>query len=178
MDGPIGLVKLTTWVWGRQTNFYVTESGAYKQQVFYFRHDDWDTACRPIFRELQTSAYDKLSQVHPLPFLLLSACFPLWSLIPSTVSQEDLLYHDGHRRQLTHSYVRLLPKEFGVRPIINLKRKPAVPPASSTGTGTRWGGRGGGKVATLMSVNSTLKEVFEVLVLKKVRLSPSIVLRL
>jgi hypothetical protein len=69
------------FAWYGQTNFYITESGAYKQQVFYFRHDDWDTACRPIVLELQASAYEKLSQVRPASFLLPStlsfSCWPV-----------------------------------------------------------------------------------------------------
>lgn len=46
-----------------QTNFYVTESSAFRKQVLYFRHDDWETLCRPLIDRLTSDTFRKLEQV-------------------------------------------------------------------------------------------------------------------
>ena len=56
------------------------------------------------------------------------------------------------QRKLGYSYVRLLPKEAGVRPIVNLRRAPK-------------GGNG-----RQDSINRILRATFEVLTYEKVRL--------
>ena len=47
----------------RQTNFYITESSAFRNQVLYFRHDDWETLCRPLIDRLTSDTFRKLEQV-------------------------------------------------------------------------------------------------------------------
>ena len=45
-------------------HFYVTESGAFRNRVLYFRHDDWETLCRPLVERLSSETFQKLSQVN------------------------------------------------------------------------------------------------------------------
>ncbi|GJE88721.1 telomerase reverse transcriptase [Phanerochaete sordida] len=106
-----------------RAHFYVTESGAFRNRVLYFRHDDWETLCRPLVERLCGETFQKLSQ-H---------------------DAEEIL----RRRKLGFSFVRLLPKETGVRPIVNLRRK-------KTGTGQY-----------AQSINQILKAAFLVLQYEK-----------
>lgn len=77
-----------------KTTFYCTESAVAKNQVLYFRHDDWRRMCRPLIDRLCSNTFDKL---------------------PKRNGTDE--------GQLGVSRVRLLPKENGIRPIINLRRK-------------------------------------------------------
>ena len=83
-----------------QATFYVTESSALRKRVLYFRQDDWDTLCRPLIERLCTKTFQRLTQ-H---------------------DAEEIL----RQRKLGFSFVRLLPKDTGVRPIVNLRRKRAA----------------------------------------------------
>ena len=49
-------------VW-RKAHFYVTESGAFRNRVLYFRHDDWQTLCKPLVERLSADTFQKLSPV-------------------------------------------------------------------------------------------------------------------
>ncbi|KAK7463508.1 Telomerase reverse transcriptase [Stygiomarasmius scandens] len=80
-----------------RTSFYITDSAAFNYQILYFRMDDWQTLCAPLLDRLTTETFQK---------------------IPETEAMELL-----RQRKLGFSFVRLLPKETGVRPIVNLKRK-------------------------------------------------------
>ncbi|KAK7690659.1 hypothetical protein QCA50_005758 [Cerrena zonata] len=84
-----------------RTTFYVTESGAFRNRVLYFRQDDWTTLCTPLIERLTSNTFEKLDP---------------------TDAQELL-----RQRKLGFSFVRLLPKETGVRPIVNLRRKKPTP---------------------------------------------------
>ncbi|CAE6410670.1 unnamed protein product [Rhizoctonia solani] len=77
-----------------KSTFYVTETSALQHQLLYFRHDDWHKLCIPLLDKLSGETFERID--------------------PS-----DL---DASRR-LGVSHVRLLPKETGVRPIVNLGRK-------------------------------------------------------
>ena len=78
-------------------HFHVTESGAHRNQLFYFRHDVWKAISEPALTSLKES--------------MLEPC--------KTVEVKKQLA----RRALGVSQVRLLPKEQGMRPIINLRRR-------------------------------------------------------
>ncbi|KAF5359331.1 hypothetical protein D9756_003256 [Leucocoprinus leucothites] len=81
-----------------KTCFYVTESSAFRNQLLYFRQDDWVTLCAPLIGRLKAATFEKLSETDAAEIL--------------------------RQRELGFSFVRLLPKETGVRPIVNLRRKP------------------------------------------------------
>ncbi|KAL5504247.1 EST2 [Sanghuangporus vaninii] len=80
-----------------RTTFYITDSSAYRNRVLYFRQDDWDVLCRPLLDRLAATTFERIHQHEA----------------------EELL----QQRRLGYSFVRLLPKESGVRPIVNLRRK-------------------------------------------------------
>lgn len=61
-------------------------------------------------------------------------------------SNQDAITNALNQRQLSYSYVRLLPKDTGIRPIVNLRRK----------------GPGG------LSVNQILQGAFQILNYEKV----------
>lgn len=83
-----------------RSNFYVTESNAHRNRLFYFRHDVWRMLTEPslstlklkMFEEMPTERVNRLLAVRPLGF----------------------------------SKMRLLPKKQGIRMIMNLKRRPQV----------------------------------------------------
>lgn len=102
--------------------FYVTESSAFRQRLLYFRHDDWEVLCRPLIDKLSSNTFMKLEKSEA----------------------EEML----RQRSLGFSYIRLLPKETGVRPIVNLKR-------NKTGQG--------------QSINQVLQAAFKVLTYEKNR---------
>ncbi|KAH9481585.1 Telomerase reverse transcriptase [Psilocybe cubensis] len=82
-----------------KTNFYVTDSSAFRNNVLYFRHDDWATLCAPLVERLTSVTFEKLTDEEAAAIL--------------------------RQRKLGFSFVRLLPKETGVRPIVNLRRRKA-----------------------------------------------------
>ena len=78
-------------------HFHVTESGAHRNQLFYFRHDVWKAMSEPALASLKES--------------MLEPC--------NTADIKRKLA----TRALGVSRIRLLPKEQGMRPIINLRRR-------------------------------------------------------
>uniref|UniRef100_A0A0W0FMP3 Telomerase reverse transcriptase n=1 Tax=Moniliophthora roreri TaxID=221103 RepID=A0A0W0FMP3_MONRR len=80
-----------------RTTFYVTESAVFRNRILYFRQDDWNVLCAPLLQDLKTEKFEK---------------------IPDEEAHAIL-----QQRKLGFSFVRLLPKELGVRPIVNLRRK-------------------------------------------------------
>ncbi|KAB8336764.1 hypothetical protein FH972_021073 [Carpinus fangiana] len=81
-----------------RSNFHVTESGAYKNRIFYFRHDVWRRMTEPFIADLKQSMYEELGNLSALESLGKTA---------SKASQ-----------------FRLLPKDKGMRTITNLRRRP------------------------------------------------------
>jgi telomerase reverse transcriptase len=83
-----------------RSNFYVTESNAHRNRLFYFRHDIWKMLTEPalstlrlkMFEEMPTERTNRLLAARPLGF----------------------------------SKIRLLPKKQGIRMIMNLKRRQQV----------------------------------------------------
>ena len=80
-----------------RANFYVTESGPYRNQLFYFRHDVWRKLTEPSLAMMRSSLYKQ---------------------IPMSQVRRVL-----DSKKLGYSYVRLLPKADGTRPITNLRRR-------------------------------------------------------
>lgn len=111
-----------------RSNFYVTDSSFHKYKLFYFRHDVWRRFSEPSLVTLKLSNFDELRKNKALAAL--------------------------GDRQLGFSYLRLLPKDNGFRPVMNLKRT------------TQWS-RNGIKVQR-RSINSLLTPAFAVLNLEKV----------
>ncbi|KJX95147.1 telomerase reverse transcriptase like protein [Zymoseptoria brevis] len=78
-------------------HFHVTESSMPRNQLFYFRHDVWKEMSEPALNSLKLN--------------MLEEC--------NTTTVKTMLA----KRSLGVSHVRLLPKEQGMRPIINLRRR-------------------------------------------------------
>ncbi|KAI2147442.1 Telomerase reverse transcriptase [Ophidiomyces ophidiicola] len=79
-----------------RANFYVTESSAHRNRLFYFRHDRWRALVAPSLARLTTSVFEEVDR--------------------STAA----------RHALGCSALRMLPKRAGARPIANLRRRPVV----------------------------------------------------
>lgn len=77
--------------------FHVTESSSQRNQLFYFRHDVWKAMSEPALASLKDAMFEEYSEAAVKKML-------------ST-------------RALGVSHVRLLPKDHGMRPIINLRRR-------------------------------------------------------
>lgn len=110
------------------SNFYVTDSSTSRNQLFYFRHDVWKSLSEPALSTMKLSMFEELQ--------------------PSKIKR--LL----SRRSLGTSQVRLLPKESGLRPIINLRRRGLS--------------RTKGDMVLARSINSILTPAFNVLNYEKV----------
>ncbi|KEF53771.1 uncharacterized protein A1O9_10172 [Exophiala aquamarina CBS 119918] len=80
-----------------RSNFYVTESSSHRNRLFYFRHDVWRKLSEPSLATL------RLNMFAPT--------------IPSQIRRVLAT------RSLGYSYLRLLPKDIGSRPITNLRRR-------------------------------------------------------
>ncbi|KAK4702528.1 telomerase reverse transcriptase, partial [Phenoliferia sp. Uapishka_3] len=81
-----------------KTTFMMTESASSRNRTLFFRQDDWEAVCKPLLATLQQSMFNELPKQNA----------------------ERILAN----RTLGFSYLRLLPKDTGVRPIVNLQRKP------------------------------------------------------
>ncbi|KAK5122386.1 hypothetical protein LTR85_003970 [Meristemomyces frigidus] len=77
--------------------FHVTESNVHRNQLFYFRHDVWKAMSEPAITSLKDTMLEECSG----------------AAVKKMLSS----------RALGVSHVRLLPKEQGMRPIINLRRR-------------------------------------------------------
>lgn len=105
-----------------RTNFHVTESSGNRSQLFFFRHDVWRSLSEPALASLKTKMFEEMD-----------------------TEQAQKVFDS---RGFGFSHIRLLPKETGVRPIMNLKRR-AV--------------KKGFKTALGPSINSVLGPVFNML---------------
>ncbi|EPQ64549.1 Bgt-2774 [Blumeria graminis f. sp. tritici] len=109
-----------------RTNFYVTESNLNRNQIFYFRHDVWRLITEPTLSSLKINL---LKEIPPQQARkMLSSC------------------------ALGYSQLRLLPKEQGFRPIMNLKGRIR---------------KAGGRLVHGRSINSMLSPIHNVLTLEK-----------
>lgn len=109
-----------------RSNFHVTESNVHRYRLFYFRHDVWKSIAEPALASLKLSMFEEVKLHKALQIL------------------------DG--RKLGFSQIRLLPKENGIRPIINLRRRTIKKGTDILGT----------------SINSLLAPVYNVLTYEKV----------
>ncbi|THY62034.1 hypothetical protein D6C99_01033 [Aureobasidium pullulans] len=109
------------------SNFYVTESSIYRNRLLYFRHDVWQKLSEPALKSLGTTMFEEVGK----------------STVKKTLSNMSI----GTGR------VRLLPKESGLRPIVNLKRRVQT--------------KRNGRLVLSKSVNKILEPAFHVLNLEK-----------
>lgn len=80
-----------------RSNFHVTESSAHSNRIFFFRHDVWRAFSEPALTNLKLSMFQEIEMEKAKSIL--------------------------DARSLGFSQIRLLPKETGVRPIMNLRRR-------------------------------------------------------
>jgi telomerase reverse transcriptase len=80
-----------------RSNFYVTESQIYRNQLFYFRHDVWRHLTLQPLATFKTTLFEEMKRAE---------------------AERRL-----GGRSLGYSSLRLLPKTTGVRPILNLRRR-------------------------------------------------------
>jgi len=80
-----------------RANFYVTESNIHRYRLFFFRHDVWRAIAEPALASLKLNMFEEIKL--------------------------DKAQNILASRNLGFSQVRLLPKETGVRPIMNLRRR-------------------------------------------------------
>ena len=80
-----------------RSNFYVTESSAHQNHVFYFRHDVWRILTEPAISNIKLNLFQEMK----------------------TSKAKKLL----DARSLGFGQIRLLPKTTGVRPITNLGQR-------------------------------------------------------
>lgn len=113
-----------------RSNFHVTESSAHRHRLFYFRHDVWSVMTKPTMSRLKAGMLE----------ILPKATEPI-----------------HRRRVLASSTMRLVPKETGLRPIMNLSRRTET--------------ERNGTLRRVRSVNSALAPVYDVLNQQKVCLS-------
>ena len=117
-----------------RSNFHVTESNVHQNRLFYFRHDVWRALTEPAMAGFKSSMYEEMK----------------------TVRAKRIL----DARALGFSQIRLLPKNSGVRPITNLRRR--VTKLQN------------GKVTLGRSINSVMAPVYNVLDFEK-RSRPALV---
>lgn len=78
-------------------NFHVTESNVHGNRLFFFRHDIWRRTTDPFIASIKLNMFEEIK----------------------TLQAKALL----DARVLGFSQLRLLPKPFGVRPIMNFRRR-------------------------------------------------------
>ncbi|KAJ3546316.1 hypothetical protein NMY22_g2104 [Coprinellus aureogranulatus] len=124
-----------------KTTFYITESSAFRNRILYFRQDDWCTLCAPLTKRLLDTMFIRIPDVRTLCALL--RCDAL-----TDKAQRDMP-ELMRQSKLRYSFVRLLPKDTGVRPIVNLRgSKPGqMVPGKQSGN----------------SVNNLLRTTFDIL---------------
>ena len=108
-----------------RTSFYATESAAFRNRTLFFRQDDWLNVSAPVLDKLKATAFEPVSKAEALS--IMSA------------------------RNFGYSYIRLLPKETGVRPIVNLRRRSQKYGADPY------------KMGFQQSINSVLESTFHIL---------------
>ncbi|KAI9814836.1 MAG: hypothetical protein M1827_003102 [Pycnora praestabilis] len=81
-----------------RSNFHVTESNIHRNRLFFFRHDLWRSLLENPIASLRSSMFEEVR-----------------------LDKAKLMLD---RRSLGFSQIRLLPKETGVRLIMNLRRRP------------------------------------------------------
>lgn len=116
-----------------RSHFFVTESNVHRYRLFFFRQDVWRSLCEPQLASLKDTMLEEMN----------------------AEAAQKLL----DSRTLGFSQLRLLPKETGVRPIMNLRRRPL---------------RKGHKKLLGSSINSTLTPVYNMYTYEKVSQTPEL----
>lgn len=111
-----------------RTNFHVTESNVHRYRLLYFRQDVWRSIAEPEMASLKLKMFEEVSL--------------------------DKAQNILDSRTLGFSQVRLLPKETGMRPIMNLRRRQVAK---------------GSRAMLGSSINTILGPIYNVLTLEKVR---------
>jgi len=109
------------------TNFYITEAYGQRNRLYFFRHDIWTQISKPSINELQKQMFEPIA------------------VKDSKVTRFRCVNGAGK--------VRLVPKENGLRPIINLRRR--VTSSSN------------GRIVMGKSINTAMQPAFSVLKLLK-----------
>ena len=112
-----------------RSNFHVTESNIHRNRLFFFRHDIWRALTEPAISNLKLNMFEEI--------------------------QTDKARRLLDARPLGFSQIRLLPKETGVRPIMNLRRR--ITKLQN------------GKVVLGRSINSVMAPVFNMLSYEKAK---------
>ena len=112
-----------------RSNFHVTESSIHRNRLFFFRHDVWRSLSEPALTGMKLSMFEEMKTERAMGVL--------------------------DARALGFSQIRLLPKETGVRPIMNLRR--------------RIGKARNGRMILGRSVNSVMAPVFNMLSYEKAK---------
>jgi len=129
-----------------RTNFYATESAKFRNHVLYFRGDVWSKITEPIIENLKDERFEKIGKHKAVGIM--------------------------SRRSFGYSFVRLLPKEVGMRPIVNLRRrstkidrkvKAAVTSKSRTRKTKSQSDEWGQLVVQNHSINNIMNATFQVL---------------
>jgi telomerase reverse transcriptase len=110
-----------------RAHFHVTETNVHRQRLFFFRHDVWRSLAEPALASLKLKMFEEI--------------------------KPDEAHKILDSRALGFSQVRLLPKETGVRPIMNLRRRVVQKNTKLLGS----------------SINSVLGPIHSILTHEKVR---------
>lgn len=110
-----------------RAHFHVTETNVHRQRLFFFRHNVWRSLVEPALASLKLNM---LEEIKP-----------------------DEAHKILDSRVLGFSRIRLLPKEAGIRPITNLRRRAVQKKSKLLGS----------------SINSVLAPIHSVLTYEKVR---------
>jgi len=116
-----------------RSHFFVTESNVHRYRVFFFRQDVWRSLCEPQLASLKHTMLEEMNVEDAQKIL--------------------------NSRTLGFSRLRLLPKETGVRPIMNLRRRPL---------------KKGQKKMLGSSINSILAPVYNMYTYEKVGHTPKL----
>jgi telomerase reverse transcriptase len=93
-----------------QCNFYVTENGQHRNKLFYYRRSVWALIRGMAIREMKSTLFEVVQ--------------PVRSIIVNLMFQKDKAQAILANRAFSFSYIRILPKTNGIRPILNFGRKP------------------------------------------------------
>ncbi|KAJ5558312.1 Telomere reverse transcriptase [Penicillium sp. DV-2018c] len=109
-----------------RSHFYVTESQSHRNRLFYFRHDVWQHLTQQPFGDLKANMFEELEPERARRVL--------------------------SRRSFGFGALRLLPKNTGLRPILNLRRRALVK--------SSWGR---GRMYLAPSINSSITPIYNML---------------
>eukprot|EP00842_Homolaphlyctis_polyrhiza_P004059 jgi/Hompol1/4654/HPOL_001517-RA len=129
-----------------KTNFYATETAPFKNRILYFRHQDWNRICFPIYVSIKQNMLE---------------------FVDKTEFTQLLLRKTGSRA-LGFSRMRILPKETGARIIMNLGSKAKYADIEDLQlSNNQLRNLPGGWSGSMTSINQLLQNVLQVLSYEK-----------